>query len=436
MTSNPSPYRLIVGGRVFDGSTLLQNLRVPSVLISNGRISELGVSESDAPPGTIVDSYPGSTVLPGLIDCHVHLSGRRGYGLADRIQNSDRLRTLRAANDCFSLLSAGFTTVRDVGGTTAIDLRAAEQERTIIAPRISPAGPIISQTGGHADHRYLPVCDAETMDGTLLADGVDACLRAVRLVDRLGADWTKFCTTGGVGSAGDHPHNSHFTQAEADTIVEEAHRLGMRAACHAQGLAGIETALRAGVDSIEHGTYLNDNICRQLVASGCILVPTVALRRAFIAARNFPGDMPAWRITKQEEAIDNIRIGFQLALEHGVQIAAGSDYTGVPLREHGDNAVELLTMVELGMSPLDALRSATSVAASLLDNPRIGSLRPGMHADVLVVEGDVTRNIECVRTVISVYKNGAPHPHRTADSVRHAVSEPSQTAGQASAQSS
>jgi imidazolonepropionase-like amidohydrolase len=223
----------------------------------------------------------------------------------------------------------------------------------------------------------------------------------------MGSDLIKICTSGGVGSAGDSPHDCHFTPEEVAVLITEAHRSGRRVAAHAQGAAGIVLALRGGVDTIEHGTHLNKECVDLFLQTGAILVPTVALRNAFINTLASAQDLPYWRRRKQTEAVTAIKKGFELAVAADIPLACGSDYTGAPGRRHGSNADEPIGMVELGLEPLHALRAATVGAARAIGiEDKVGRLRSGYNADLIVVKGDPSKDIAALRSVRLVMRRG------------------------------
>ncbi|GLW10034.1 Xaa-Pro dipeptidase [Microtetraspora sp. NBRC 13810] len=349
------------------------------------------------------------TLLPGFLDVHMHLTGMRSYAEARHLPPRETL-AVRAAQDCAALLAAGFTTVRDCGSGIALNLRDLVADGTIPGPRIHAAGPVICQTGGHADAHHLPLDLARAQPDSLIADGPWACRQAVREAVRAGADFIKICTTGGVSSERDHPNDAHFTPEEIAAIVDEAHRLGRRVASHAQGRAGVLAAVLAGVDSIEHGYYLDDECVAEMAARGTFYVPTFDLRTFFQKTIDGGHGLPEWRLRKQREAIAAMGPSLLKAHEAGVLIATGSDYLGTPLRAHGDNADEPIALVGGGLPAAEALRALTVNAATVIGvEDRAGSLQPGRWADLVAVDGDPLADIEALRAVTFVMKDGRVH---------------------------
>ncbi|MFG1704198.1 amidohydrolase family protein [Nonomuraea sp. M3C6] len=366
--------------------------------------------------GTIVAVGPGldgdstldlgdTSLLPGFFDVHLHLTGLRSY---DEGRLPDReTAAVRAAKDCAALLAAGFTTVRDCGSAIALTLRPLVADGTIPGPRIFAAGPAICQTGGHADTHHLPLEEVRRQPDALIADGPWQCRQAVRQAIRAGADFIKICTTGGVGTERDHPQDAHFTPEEITAIVEEAHRLGRRVAAHAQGTAGVRAAVLAGVDSIEHGYYLDEECVAEMRERGTFYVPTFALKTFFERTSEGGHGLPEWRLRKQREVVGAMSASLKLARAAGLTIATGSDYYGPPLRRHGDNADEPISMVRDGMPPADALRALTLHGAQVLGlADQAGSIEPGKRADLVAVGGDPLRDIEALRRVGFVIQGG------------------------------
>ena len=378
------------------------------VLVENGRIIAVGPAARVTVPAEARRIDLGDrTLLPGMMDVHVHLSGSRSYNESA----TDRdLLTLRAANDCRKLLDIGITTVRDVGSMTALQLRRAIADGEIVGPHIYAAGPIISQTGGHADAHNLPLEEARKRRNAILADSPWEGRQAVRQAIRAGADLIKICTTGGVGTINDDPEDEHFTVEEIAAITDEAHRSRRRVAAHAQGKAGILNAVRAGIDSIEHGYYLDEECAAEMEARGVYFVPTLALLDVYKGAVERPHDMPPWRLRKQQAAIPAIERAFAVACHSNLTIATGSDYSGSPLRAHGDNTDEPIAMVRDSMAPMRAIQATTINSASVIGiAQQTGSLEAGKWADVIAVDGDPLTRIEALRDVSFVMKDGRIH---------------------------
>ncbi|RLG48853.1 MAG: amidohydrolase family protein [Thermoproteota archaeon] len=378
------------------------------VVVEGDKISSVGKEgEVRIPNDAKVIDLGHRCILPGLIDAHVHILGIRAYSLADRIVNPHDFLVLRAAEDCFKLLKAGFTTVRDCGSKIALSLKKATEKGIIPGPRIYAAGRVISQTGGHGDIHYISRDEAIKM-GCLLADGPDDCRRAAREALREGADFIKICTTGGVGSEKDHPWTPQFTVEEIRAITEEAHRVGKRVATHAQGAEGVKNAIEGGVDSVEHGYFLDEEAVEMMLSKAVFFVPTIALLEVYKKSVERPYDMPPWRLKKQRMCIDAMPKSLMMAYKAGVKIAAGSDYFGAPLREHGNNADEPITMVKVGMKPMDAILAATKVAAECIGvEDKIGTLEEGKLADVIAVDGDPLEDITALKRVSYVMKGGS-----------------------------
>jgi imidazolonepropionase-like amidohydrolase len=335
------------------------------------------------------------TVLPGLMDMHVHLAMAAGMNFLRLLMTPRSLTLLHAVPNCAATLQAGFTTVRDAGGAP-VGVRLAVENGFFPGPRTRLSVAILSQTGGHADPTMPCACELY-IDSTLdiphsRVDGVDEMRRRVREVLRAGADNIKLCTSGGVLSPGDLPDTPQFTVEEIATAVYEAGVHHKHVLAHAMSAQGIKNALLGGVRSIEHGCLLDDEGIALMLDKGAYLVPTLVAPRdvAAIAAKN-PQAIPAEMVEKAERVARVHIAAFRAAVEAGVQVALGTD-TGVG--PHGDNGRELALMVEGGMTPMQALVAATSTPARLIGmEDQLGTLEPGRLADVVAVQGDPLADI-------------------------------------------
>ncbi|WP_432826679.1 amidohydrolase family protein [Dactylosporangium sp. CA-092794] len=371
------------GGRIFDGTG-----SAPAdgdISIEDGVIAGLG---SGLDGDEAVD-VAGCTVLPGFIDCHIHAL----LSSLDTIQNLNMPFSLQfylAAENLRKTLDAGITTVRDASGAD-LGVQRAVELGLIDGPDLHISIIALSQTGGHGDH-WLPSGNHADIIGVTpgrpsgIVDGVDECRRKVRELLRNGANMIKVNTSGGVFSPRDDPSHAHFTMAELTTMVEEAERAGSYVMAHAHGAAGIKNAVRAGIRSIEHGTELDDEAIELMLANGTWLVPTLGVGR-FILERIEQGAAVPPAVA--EKAIENQRLradSFRRAVEAGVRIAMGSDAAA---ESHGRNLGELALMHEQGLDAAATLRAGTQSAAQLMRiDERVGTLRPGLRADLVVVEGD------------------------------------------------
>ena len=367
-----------------------------TVLIEAGRISRSGPrAQVKAPADAQVVDAEGLTLLPGLIDCHVHLGGNgNGLNLAERLATPPSLDILTTVESCRKTLEAGFTTVRDAGGTPQ-GVRMAVERGLFPGPRMVLAIQILSQTGGHADSRFpcgvsLPLMNVPEIPESVV-DGVEPMRKRVRELIRAGADWIKLCTSGGVLSPGDAPHHATFKLEEIRAAVEEAATQGRKVMAHAQANAGIKNALRGGVTTIEHGIWLDDDAIEMMLDGDRRLVPTLVAPQWVIRhAEN--GRMPAYAAEKGRAVIGDHRDSIRKAIEARVKIAFGTD-TGVG--PHGTNGEELLLLRELGMEPLDCIRSATLVAADTIGlEGRAGCLDVGAFGDLVGVAGDPLEDLE------------------------------------------
>ena len=395
----PPQKTVIHAGHMLDVTTgkMLDNV---VVTIEGGKIA--AVSTGAAPKGANVIELPKATLLPGLIDAHTHLTFEPSFGYQE-LGVSIPKEALIGAKNARVTLEAGFTTVRNVGarGYTDIALRDAVNEGLVPGPRIIASGPALSITGGHCDENLLPYEWHAKSDGA--ADGVEGVQHKVREIIKYGADVIKVCATGGVLSKGDDPQASQYTLEELKAIVADAHRLGRKVAAHAHGAQGIIWATEAGVDSIEHGSYINDEGIKLMKEHGTYLVPTQYLAD-WMRENAARIGLPAMYAEKMKNVTTVSRENVARAMRAGVKIAFGTDAAVYP---HGLNAHEFAVYVQMGMTPLQAIQSATVNAADLLGwSDRVGTIDPGKFADIVAVEGDPLKDITLLQHPAMVMKGG------------------------------
>jgi imidazolonepropionase-like amidohydrolase len=368
-----------------------------TILIEGERITALGRQDQVPIPrdATVIDAMGGS-ILPGLIDSHVHFLLEYPDIMRGLITQPS-LRLLQAIPRMRATMEAGITTVRDAGGSPA-GLKIAVERGIVAGPRMQIAVSMITQTGGHGDGFYPCCVDLgffgmrfyDVPDG--VADGVDEVRKVAREILRAGADWIKLATTGGVLSTSDAPTSSQLTVEEIATAVYEAAAQEKRCMAHAQGSQGIKNALLGGVASIEHGVYLNDELIDLMLKKDIYLVPTLVAPLAVVEfAREHPDILPPMMAAKAKGVIEAHQKSFRRAVEAGVKVAMGTD-SGVG--RHGENGRELQLMVENGMTPMQAIVASTANAAQLLHlDGMVGTLEEGKVADVIVVDGEVSSDI-------------------------------------------
>ena len=398
-----SPRRVVVhAGHALDVKTgkLLSD---QTFIIEDGRIVSAGPSaETKAPADALRIDLPNATVLPGLIDAHTHLTYEPRFGYEELGVSVVRSALIGAKNARVTL-QAGFTTVRNVGaeGYSDVALRDAINAGDVPGPRMLVSGPALGITGGHCDNNLLPFEYHATGDG--VADGIAAVQHKVRENIKYGSDLIKICATGGVLSKGDDPRASQYTLEEMKAIVADAHRLGRKVAAHAHGAQGILWASEAGVDSIEHGSYIDDAGIAEMKKNGTYLVPTLYLGDWFLenAERNH---VPDFLLGKAKTVMPIARKNIAHAFASGVKVAFGTDAAVYP---HGLNAHEFAVMVKLGLTPLQAIQAATVNAADLLGwQGKVGSLEPGAWADIVAVDGDPLNDVTTLERVKFVMKGG------------------------------
>jgi imidazolonepropionase-like amidohydrolase len=365
-----------------------ETTREAVVVIQDGKVTVAGPrSATHVPRDAETVDASGLTVLPGLIDCHVHLTNLgEGLDFARELTTPPTLELMRAVRAARRTLDAGFTTVRDASGTPA-GVRMAIDAGYFPGPRMFVTVSALSQTGGHTDSHFM--CGAD-LDIPLpdrphnVVDGVEAMRLRVREVIRAGADWIKLCTSGGVLSPGDQPHHSALTLDEIKAAVEEAATQGRKVMAHAQANAGIKNALRGGVATIEHGIWLDGDAIEMMLDGGNALIPTLVAPK-WVVRHAEAGKMPSYAADKARAVIADHTASIRQAVEAGVKIAFGTD-TGVG--PHGSNGEEFLLMNELGMEPLACIRAATTLAAETIGMRGVGTLAPGSWGDLIAVAGD------------------------------------------------
>jgi imidazolonepropionase-like amidohydrolase len=388
--------KVLQGMLLIDGSGK-EPLENAVVVLEGDKIKAVGkAGEIDTSSAAEVIDLAGKTLLPGLIDCHVHIClDPVGDPFATAARDSDATTAFKAARNAARTLRGGVTTIRDMGGKNHIDLnlRDAIAQGIALGPRILASGKLLTMTGGHG-----------WMVGREV-DGPDEARKGAREEIKAGVDVVKIMATGGVMTPGVEPGSPQLTVEEMRAAIEEAKKAGKITASHAQGLTGIKNAIRAGIDSIEHGVYLDEEACEMMIDNNVYLVPTLAAPY-WIVAKGREAGIPEYAVAKTEKVIETHYASFRLALKMGVKIAMGTD-ASIPFNEHGKNYYELKLMVQEGMTPMQAIVAATKSAAELLGlSNEIGTIEPGKQADLLVVEGNPLEDIEVLANVHQVYKGG------------------------------
>lgn len=394
---------VFTGGRVFDGTG--SALADADVVIEEGRVVDTG-------PGLDGDDEvdcTGMSILPGLFDCHVHLAFRHEDLDEVRVMNEPfSVRFFRMAENMKTTLALGITTVRDASGADA-GLKAALEEGTLVGPRMQISVQMLSMTGGHSD-AWLPSGAAASWGVEYpgmpsgVCDGVDGVTAKVREMVRAGADVIKIASSGGFLSPSDDPRLPNFSQAEVDAIVATAADLGCWVMSHAHGAEGIKRAVRAGVRSIDHGTFLDDEAVSMMAERGTWLVPTLTAGDTTKQLAEDP-KLPDVIREKLRDLGRPEADAFRLAVEAGVKIAMGTD---CPVAPHGTNLRELRLMSENGLTPERALVAATSSAAELMGlQDELGTIAPSYRADLVVVEGDPFDFATLPDRITQVWKDGA-----------------------------
>jgi imidazolonepropionase-like amidohydrolase len=388
-----------------------------SVVIEDGRITSLGRrNEVSAPDGAVSIDLEGKTVIPGLIDSHLHLWGLDSDRLVDELlMVPEGVRLIRASQRVHRLLEAGYTTVKDCGGTNALHIRRAIAEGTISGPRVVAAGYFLSQTFGHGDFfQSLPMrmADARETPGVsnLTCDGVAECSKAARYALRQGADFIKISTSGGVMSEHDRSEHVQFTDEEVRAIVRVAQNVGTFVTAHCHSTEGMHISVDAGVRTIDHALYPDHEVLEKAKRKGVVFVSTLSIMKRYNEGGVKVG-YPEWAVQKSRVAWERTIANMRLIHESGAVLAAGTDFLDSPLMQMGTNALELELLVRLcGLSALDALRAATINGARACGlEGRVGAIEPGMDADLVVCRGDPLKDIRVLQkreTVAMVIKDG------------------------------
>ncbi|HEU5008261.1 MAG TPA: amidohydrolase family protein [Jatrophihabitantaceae bacterium] len=392
---------LLRGGKVFDGTGA--DAAPADVVIADGRVVGVGTGLDGDEEVDVTDK----TILPGMFDCHVHLTAS-GVDELQRLHSPFSYQFFAAERHMRDTLAAGVTTVRDLGGADA-GIRQAQADGLIAGPRVLLAVNLIGQTGGHSDGWLRSGYDSPQSlphpgRPSGLADGPDEMRRAVRLMLRAGADVIKVCATGGVLSPASNPRHAQFSRTELEVAVTEAAAVGVPVAAHAQGPAGIKNALLAGVRSIEHGIYLDDEAIELMLDSGAWLVPTLVAPIAVIEAAEAGAGMAAAVLDKAREVARVHTDSVRRAAAAGVRIAMGTDSGVGP---HGQNLRELELMAGCGMSPQSVLHAATGSAAGLCRLGEVtGRVSPGFAADLVVVDGDPYEFAGLTERISQIWQQG------------------------------
>ena len=414
----PGKTVVLKAARMFDGKS--NSLTSPGlVVITDNKITAVG-SGASVPAGAQVIDLGDATLLPGFIDAHTHLTMMHSDDWKqrelDQLQKSIAEQELDASVNARVTLMAGFTTVRDVGSHDQMDvgMRNAIRNGKIPGPRMLVSVHAIGSTGGHCDDTagFRQGLFPETGPSEGVINGADQARQAVRLAHKYGADIIKTCASGGVLSPTDDVDTPQLTQEELNALVDEAHALRLKVATHCHGAEAGKRAILAGVDSIEHGTFLNDEDLDMMKQRGTYYVPTLMAVQGLEEQIAKGLYLPPLIQMKAQMAIDHIRKTFQNAINKGVNIGLGTDAAVYP---HGRNAEEFHQMTDLGMKPIDALKAGTSADAKLLNiADRTGSLEVSKFADVVAVPGDPTQNIRATEHVLFVMKEGVVYKNEAA----------------------
>lgn len=398
----------IKAGSLFDsrsGKVLANRI----ITIEGERIKAVGGPDTAIPEGATVIDLSSSFVMPGFMDMHTHVVGHLdNYFFAGYFQSPHRA-TIGGVVNAEKTLLAGFTTIRNVGAADYADvaLRDAINVGEIPGPRMAVSGPGLGITGGHCDNNSLNPSFEERSDG--VADGPWAVREQVRKNVKYGVDLTKFCATGGVFSKGTKVGMTQYTLEEMQAIVDESHMHERKVAAHAHGTDGIKRAILAGVDSIEHASFLDEEAVRMGIERGTVFVLDI-YNTEYTLERGAANGVPEENINKEREVGTRQRESFSLAVRMGARVAYGTDSGVYP---HGDNGKQFARAVRFGMTPVQAIQSATAVTADLLGwEDRVGAIQPGLYADIVAVKGNPLADISELEDVDFVMKGGTVYKNQ------------------------
>ncbi len=404
LTSSPvlAETTYIKAGFLFD-SRSGQVSRNAVIIVEDEKITQIGSSDLAIPADANVIDLSSSFVLPGVMDMHTHVVGNLDKYFFSRYFQSPHRATIGGVVNANKTLMAGFTTIRNVGASDYVDiaLRNAINAGEIPGPRMAVSGPSLGITGGHCDNNSLNSSFEERSDG--VADGPWAVREKVRKNIKYGADLTKFCATGGVFSKGTKVGMTQYTLEEMKAIVDESHTHERKVAAHAHGTEGIKRAIEAGVDSIEHASFLDKEAVRMGIKKGTYFALDI-YNTEYTLEKGKENGVPEENINKEREVGTRQRESFTLAVKMGAKVVFATDAGVYP---HGDNGKQFARAVRFGMTPAQAIQSATSVTADLLGwEDRVGQIAPGMYADIIAVHGDPLDDISELEDVDFVMKGG------------------------------
>ncbi|WP_416222326.1 amidohydrolase family protein [Sphingosinicella sp. LY1275] len=387
----------VIGGRVVDE---------PVIVITDGRIASVvgrGGGRPMIPEGAKRIDLPGKTILPGLIDMHVHLDSNPRYGGYSGLQFTDQFWTVQGVGNAKAMLEAGFTTVRNVGSDNFADVafKQAIDEGLMQGPRIVPGAHALSATGGHCDQTYLP--PSFQAKGKAVGDGAQELRTRVREQRKYGAEVIKVCATGGVFSRNTEPGQQQLSEDELRAIADEAHQWGLKTAAHAHGAAGIKAAIRAGIDTIEHASLIDAEGIRLAKERGTWLAMDI-YNTEYTQAEGKKNGVLEDNLRKDREIAQIQRDGFRAAHKAGAKMVFASDAGVMP---HGEVGKQFRVMTEYGMTPMEAIQAATRNAAQALGRERdVGAIAVGRYGDIVAVDGDPLADIRQLETVDVVIKGG------------------------------